>query len=117
MRGPSDWNRSPSGGFGVSVRGVGDDPDERVPWMGETSKRQQASRSTRRDHRADSGEVCYGEGDASDNRAPYVIVIARTTSSARPAGPTFQWPQERAWWGVGQWGIVASVRENGGLAR
>jgi hypothetical protein len=44
---------------------------------------------------------CYGEGDTSDNRAPYVIVFARTTSSARPVGPTVQWPQERAWWGVG----------------
>jgi hypothetical protein len=44
---------------------------------------------------------CYGEGDASDNRAPYVIVFARTTSSARPAGPTVQWPQERTWWVVG----------------
>ena len=25
----------------------------------------------------------------------------RTTSNARPVGPTVQWPQERVWWGVG----------------
>jgi hypothetical protein len=36
-----------------------------------------------------------------EQQAPYVIVFARTTSSARPAGPTVQWPQERAWWGIG----------------
>ena len=36
-----------------------------------------------------------------EQQAPYVIVFARTMSSARPAGPTVQWPQERAWWGVG----------------
>jgi hypothetical protein len=70
MRGSSDWNRSPSGGFGVSVRGVGDDPDERVPWMGETSKRHQASRSSRRDHRADSGVHRCGEGDKDGEWAP-----------------------------------------------
>jgi hypothetical protein len=35
--------------------------DMRVPWMGEPNKCQQASRSSRRYHRADSGEVCYGE--------------------------------------------------------
>jgi hypothetical protein len=37
--------------------------DMRVPWMGETNKRQQTSRSSRRDHRADSGVHRCGERD------------------------------------------------------
>jgi hypothetical protein len=57
--------------------------DMRVPWMGETSKHQQASRGSRRDHRADSGGAhdillsTTGGGRRPERRAPQVRDVAR----------------------------------------
>jgi hypothetical protein len=57
--------------------------DMRVPWMGETSKRQQASRGSRRDHRADSGGAhgillsTAGGGRRPEARASQVRDVAR----------------------------------------